>query len=42
MGEIIMGEVGNTYTRDEEEVRTGVSIWGERTVEMEGISTWEN
>ena len=41
MVETNMGEVGNIDTRDEEEVRTGVSIWRKRTVEMEGISTWE-
>ena len=42
MGETIMGEVGKIDTRDEEEARRGVSIWGERTIGMEGISTWEN
>ena len=42
MGEMTMGEVGKIDTRDEEEVRIGVSIWGERIAEMEGISTWKN
>ena len=42
MGEIIIGEVGKIDTRDEEEVGIEVSIWGERIVEMEGMSVWEN
>ena len=34
--------MGKLDTEDEEVVRIGVSIWGERIVEMEGISSWEN